>query len=238
MHHLYGVIDRLRADHPGLRIETCSGGGGRVDLRILSRTDRTWPSDNTDAADRVTIQHGFGQIYPARVMAAWVTDVPNQLTGRSVPMRYRFHAAMAGVLAVGGDLARWTPEEFTQGAELVAQYKKVRHIGQHGIQHRLRGPVDDGPTAVQYTTPDRREVFMLVWQRVPRYGMPRPARRLAGLDPAACYRNAATGAVHHASVLTGYGITAELPAGDWSSASPHLIRVDDEAVDDGGPSGS
>ncbi|MGW0628782.1 alpha-galactosidase [Streptomyces sp. NPDC002758] len=238
VHNLYGVIDRLRADHPGLRIETCSGGGGRVDLGILSRTDQAWPSDNTDAADRVSIQQGFSQIYPARVMAAWVTDVPNQLTGRSVPLRYRFHVAMAGVLAVGGDLARWTPEELAQGAELVTEYKKVRHIVQHGTQHRLRGPVDDGPTAVQYTTTDRREVFVLVWQRAPRHGTPRPALRLAGLDPAARYRDAATGAVHHASVLTGYGITPELPAGDWSSTSLHLIRVDGEAADGIGPSAS
>jgi alpha-galactosidase len=232
VHHLYGVIDRLRADHPGLRIEACSGGGGRVDLGILSRTDQAWPSDNTDAADRVSVQHGFGQIYPARVMAAWVTDVPNQLSGRSVPLRHRFHVAMAGILAVGGDLARWTPEELTQGAELVAEYKRVRHIVQHGTLHRLRGPVDDGPTAVQYTTTDQREVYLLVWQRAPRYGTPRPALRLAGLDPASRYRDTATGAVHHASVLTGYGITPDLPAGDWSSTSLHLIRVDDTAVGD------
>jgi alpha-galactosidase len=231
VHNLYGVVDRLRADHPGLRIEACSGGGGRVDLGILSRTDQAWPSDNTDAADRVSIQHGFGQIYPARVMAAWVTDVPNQLTHRSLPLRYRFHVAMAGVLALGGDLARWTPEELALGAESVAQYKKVRHIVQHGLQYRLRGPVDDGPTAVQYSTPDGREVFLLVWQRALRHGTPRPVLRLKGLDPAARYRDAATGAEHHASVLTGYGITPDLPAGDWASTSLHLIRVDDAAGD-------
>jgi alpha-galactosidase len=233
--NLYGVIDRLRADHPGLRIETCSGGGGRVDLAILSRTDQAWPSDNTDAADRVSIQHGFSQIYPARTMAAWVTDVPNQLTGRSVPLRYRFHVAMAGVLAVGGDLAHWTQEELAEGAELVAEYKKVRHIVQHGTQHRLRGPVDDAPSAVQYTTADRREALVLVWQRAPRHGTPRPALRLAGLDPAARYRDTRTGVVYHASVLTGYGITPELPPGDWSSTTLRLIRVDDETASDAGP---
>jgi len=86
---------------------------------------------------------------------------------------------------------------------------------QHGTQHRLRGSVDEGRTAVQYTT-DGREVLGLVWQRASRHGMPRPALRLVGLDPAARYRDAATGAVHHASVLTGYGITLELPTGDWS----------------------
>lgn len=237
VHNLYRVLDRLRADHPGLRIESCSGGGGRVDLAILSRTDQAWPSDNTDAADRLSIQHGFGQLYPARTMVAWVTDVPNQLTARSVPLRYRFHVAMAGVLALGGDLSRWTPQELAEGAELVAEYKAVRHIVQHGVQHRLRDPLDDDtPAAVQYTTADRREAFVLVWQRAPRHGAPRAALRLAGLDPTARYRETRTGAVHHASVLLGYGITPELPAGDWSSTSLHLVRVDDQGTD-GEPAG-
>ncbi|MBR7828253.1 alpha-galactosidase [Actinospica sp. MGRD01-02] len=30
--NLYAILDRLRADHPALRIENCSSGGGRVDL--------------------------------------------------------------------------------------------------------------------------------------------------------------------------------------------------------------
>lgn len=172
VHNLYRVIDRLRADHPALRIEACSGGGGRVDLGILSRTDQAWPSDNTDAADRVGIQHGYSQLYPASTMAAWVTDVPNELTARTVPLAFRFHVAMAGVLAVGGDLTRWPDEEIAEAAGFVGAYKQVRHLVQHGVQHRLRGPVDDGPAVVQYTSPDRAEALVLAWQRAPRRGAP------------------------------------------------------------------
>ena len=51
--NVYEIIDRLRAKHPGLAIESCSGGGGRVDLGILRRVDQIWTSDNTDAFDRV-----------------------------------------------------------------------------------------------------------------------------------------------------------------------------------------
>ncbi|MFD5778425.1 alpha-galactosidase [Streptomyces sp. NPDC126933] len=225
VHNLYEVIDRLRADHPALRIESCSGGGGRVDLGILSRTDQAWPSDNTDAADRVSIQHGYSQIYPARTMAAWVTDVPNQHTGRSVPLRFRFHVAMAGVLGVGGDLTRWSDGELAEGAALVDQYKTVRHLVQHGTLHRLRTPAEDGPTAVQYTAADRSEALLLIWQRTPRHGAPRLPVRLAGLDPAARYRDARTGAVHHATVLTAYGLLPDLPPGDWASTAVHLVRV-------------
>ncbi|MFD4510028.1 alpha-galactosidase [Streptomyces sp. NPDC058457] len=128
--NLYAVIDRLRADHPGLRIESCSSGGGLVDLGILARTDQVWTSDNTDAADRVDIQHGFSQVYPARVMGAGATVSPNPYTGRRLPLDFRFHAAMAGVLGVGDDLNRWDEGELARAAEHVAAYKRVRQLVQ------------------------------------------------------------------------------------------------------------
>jgi alpha-galactosidase len=61
VHNLYDILDRLRAKHPKLEIESCSGGGGRVDLGILRYTEEVWPSDNTDALDRLTLQDGFTQ---------------------------------------------------------------------------------------------------------------------------------------------------------------------------------
>ncbi|MFE7648485.1 alpha-galactosidase [Streptomyces phaeoluteigriseus] len=225
--NLYGVLDRLRADHPGLRIETCSGGGGRVDLGILARTDQAWASDNTDAVDRLAIQHGYGQVYPARTMSAWVTDVPNQLTGRTVPLRFRFHCAMAGLLGIGGDLTRWSREELAEGAELVAEYKKVRHLVQHGAQYRLTEPLGDRPTVVQYIADDAAELLVLAWQYGPRHGTPRIPVRLPALTPGARYRDTRTGTVHHATVLTEYGLLLDLQRGDWSSTAVHLVRLPD-----------
>ncbi|MFJ4693101.1 alpha-galactosidase [Streptomyces sp. NPDC088766] len=223
--NLYGVLDRLRADHPGLRIETCSGGGGRVDLGILARTDQAWASDNTDAVDRLAIQHGFGQVYPARTMSAWVTDVPNQVTGRTVPLRFRFHSAMAGLLGIGGDLTHWSEEELAEGAALVAEYKKVRHLVQHGALYRLSEPLGDRPTVVQYVAEDAAELLVLAWQRGPRHGSPRLPVRLPALTPGARYRDTRTGTVHHAAVLAEYGLHLDLPRGDWSSTAVHLVRT-------------
>ena len=77
VHNLYDILDRLRAKHPKLEIESCSGGGGRVDLGILRRVDQVWTSDNTDALDRLTLQDGFTQAYTPGIMMAWVTDVPS-----------------------------------------------------------------------------------------------------------------------------------------------------------------
>ena len=47
---VYALIDRLRAAHPAVEIESCSSGGGRADFEILKRTDRVWISDNNDPA--------------------------------------------------------------------------------------------------------------------------------------------------------------------------------------------
>ncbi|WP_432163588.1 alpha-galactosidase [Streptomyces tendae] len=226
--HLYDVIDRLRAEHPTLRIETCSGGGGRVDLGILARTDQAWASDNTDAVDRLPIQHGFGQVYPSRVMSAWVTDVPNQLTGRSVPLRFRFHVAMAGLLGIGGDLTRWSEGELAEGAALVAQYKDVRHLVQHGHLYRLTEPLGEGPTVVQYLSDDAAELLLLAYRPSPRHGTPSPPVRLAGLPDGARYRDAESGAVHHSGVLTKYGLHLDMPRGTWTSIATHLVRLPDQ----------
>ncbi|MGX9885319.1 alpha-galactosidase, partial [Streptomyces sp. NPDC002276] len=148
---LYALLDRLREAHPGVAFESCSGGGGRIDLGILSRTDQVWTSDNTDPLDRLAIQHGFSQIHPARVMAAWVTDSPStQLNDRVSSLRFRFVSAMAGVLGVGGDLFEWTEEELAEAREWIALYKEIRPLVQHGDLHRLRPPTG-GLSAVQYT---------------------------------------------------------------------------------------
>ena len=55
---VYTVIDRFGRKYPELDVKSCFGGGGRVDLRILSRTDQVWVSVNTDTFGRHTIQDG------------------------------------------------------------------------------------------------------------------------------------------------------------------------------------
>ena len=219
--NVYTIIDRLRADHPALRIECCASGGGRTDLGMLARTDQIWVSDNTDALDRLTIQHGYSQLLPAVTMAAWVTDCPNRLTGRSTPLRFRFHAAMAGVLGIGVDPRALSEEELDEARALVARYKQVRHVIQHGHLYRLRGH-----EAVQYTSLDGCEIVVLAWapQRGFGLGHREPSLRLAGLDPRARYRDTDTGAIQHGAVLVTHGLRLDLPPGDYASILVHLVR--------------
>lgn len=228
--NVYALIDRLRADHPTVRIETCASGGGRVDPGILARTDQAWISDNTDPLDRIAIQHGYTQVYPAQTMGAWASENPNPLTHRDTPLRFRFHVAMAGTLGISGDLPRWSPAERAEAATLVAAYKQVRHIIQHGILHRLTPPRTEGTTAVQYTAADGDELVVLAWRPFARHGAPDVPVQLAGLDPAATYRDTAgtgtgTDTGHSGAALAHHGLPLDLPPGDHASTMIHLRRT-------------
>ncbi|MET7854614.1 alpha-galactosidase [Streptomyces avermitilis] len=219
---LYHLLDRLRAAHPKVAFESCSGGGGRIDLGIMARTDQVWTSDNTDPLDRLAIQHGFSQIHPARVMAAWVTDSPNtQLNGRVSTLRLRFVSAMAGVLGVGGDLAEWSEQDLAEARDWVSLYKEIRPVVQRGDLYRLRPPTG-GLSAVQYVHGD--EAVVLAWLQAQHYGEPVARLRLRGLDPAATYECRETGEVHRGAVLLHHGLRTGL-RGDLDATVIRLRRI-------------
>ncbi|MER6088203.1 alpha-galactosidase [Streptomyces bluensis] len=222
VHAFYHLLDRLRAAHPGVAFESCSGGGGRIDLGVMARTDQVWTSDNTDPLDRLAIQHGFSQIHPARVMAAWVTDSPNtQLNGRVSSLRFRFVSAMAGVLGVGGDLAKWSEEELVEAREWVELYKEIRPVVQRGDLYRLRPPAG-GLSAVQYVLGD--EVVVLAWLQAQHHGEPPVPLRLRGLDPTQAYECRESGEVHRGAVLLHHGLSTGL-RGDFDAKVIRLRRI-------------
>ncbi|MFD9324277.1 alpha-galactosidase [Streptomyces sp. NPDC060065] len=219
---LYGLLDRLRAAHPGVAFESCSGGGGRIDLGVTARTDQVWTSDNTDPLDRLAIQDGFSQIHPARIMAAWVTDSPNtQLNGRVSSLRFRFVSAMAGVLGVGGDLSEWSEQELAEARDWVELYKEIRPVVQRGDLYRLRAP-EGGLSAVQYVHGD--EVVVLAWLQAQRHGEPVARLRLRGLNPTQAYECRETGEVHRGAVLLHHGMRTGL-RGDLDATVIRLRRM-------------
>ena len=186
--NLYQIIDRLRAKHPGLEIESCSSGGGRVDLGILQRVEEVWPSDNTDAFDRLGIQEGFSMAYTARIMSAWVTDSPNWVNGRAVSLAYRFLSAMQGDLGIGSNLNKWTDEDFALARKMVALDKRIRATVQTGDLYRLFSPRSGDLAANQYVGPGGRQSVLFVFRHSQQYNLPVPTIRLRGLDPRAIYR--------------------------------------------------
>jgi alpha-galactosidase len=210
----YEVMDRVRAANPGLAIETCAGGGGRVDFGILARTEQFWASDNTDAVDRISIQDGFSQVYPARAMVCWVTDSPNEQTHRALPLAYRCHVAMMGALGIGMDLAGADDGELAELTVWIAHYKRLRPVIQAGRRRRLSTPPD--VFAVSYVSTDRERAVVIAARTMGRHGDPAVTVPLRGLDDARAYRvarlNDGRGAAEiSGSALRERGVELDLP---------------------------
>lgn len=60
--------------------EGCAGGGGRFDAGMLAYFTQIWCSDDTDAIERLVIQHGTSFGYPVSSMGAHVSACPNHQT--------------------------------------------------------------------------------------------------------------------------------------------------------------
>ena len=134
------------------------------------------------------IPDGFTHGYSPNLMMAWVTDVPNFLDRRVIPLEFRFLAAMSGSLGIGGNLNKWSPEEMTAATQLTAFYKQVRPAVQLGELHRLMRPEGSETSAVQYVSADGKDAVVFAYLHSQHYGRPFPPVRLEGLDPRASYR--------------------------------------------------
>jgi alpha-galactosidase len=185
---VYHLIDRLRQKHPHVTFQSCSGGGGRVDLGMLARAEQVWPSDNTDPFDRLDIQEGFSLAYPACTMEAWVTDSPQQWTQRESRLETRFHVAMRGVLGIGVALNRLSEAELALYAKFIAFYKRIRHLVQYGDMFRLERMEEFGRSVVAFVSPDGREAVYSVVVGRHLFGAYFPARPLKRLNVDGVYR--------------------------------------------------
>ena len=71
---IYNVLKRIKDKYPNVPMMLCSGGGARCDYEALKYFTEFWCSDNTDPIERIYIQWGFSQFFPAKAMAAHVTS--------------------------------------------------------------------------------------------------------------------------------------------------------------------
>jgi len=189
--NLYSILAELRAKHPGVEIESCSGGGGRVDLGILHYTDEVWPSDNTDPFDRLTQQDGFTRAYPAQVMMAWVVDSPHTMNGqngRTTSVAYRMLSSMQGSLGIGGNLTKWSDEDLATAKRLIAAYHQVQKTITQGDLYRLVSPTNGSEFSVTETvSPDKSQAVFFAFTHSTQEGRGFPRLQLLGLDSSANY---------------------------------------------------
>jgi alpha-galactosidase len=187
--HLYDILRRLRERHPGVEIESCSGGGARVDLGIMGLTDEVWPSDNTDPSDRLSIQDGFSYAYAPAVMMSWVTGSPNWVNGRQSSLDFRFLSSMQGGLGIGAKILDWTSAEDATAQHYIAAYKDIRATVQQGKLYRLLSPQERAPySATESVAADGAQAVLFAFLRQGQEAQAYPTLYLQGLDPAAKYR--------------------------------------------------
>src|SRR3984893_4446416 len=187
--NLYSILAQLRAKHPRVEIESCSGGGSRVDLGILHYTDEVWPSDNTDPFDRLAMQDGFSYAYTPQIMMAWVTDVPHWFNFRSTSLTYRMLSSMQGSLGIGANLNHWSPEDFATAKRLIAAYHSVQRTIVRGDLYRLISPRNGSEmSATETVSSDKNQAVVLAFATATRQGRGFPLLQLEGLDPDAEYK--------------------------------------------------
>ncbi|WP_211234764.1 alpha-galactosidase [Glycomyces arizonensis] len=178
----YRLIERIKAEHPGLEIESCSSGGARTDLGILERTDRVWASDSNDPVERQDIQRWTELVLPPELIGAHVGPSPAHSSGRDTALSYRIATSLQGSAGFEWDILSCDEEETERITAFAALYKELRGLLHTGtVVHadaadpalRVRGVV----------APDRSEAVFTVATVASLEEALAERLRLDGLDP-------------------------------------------------------
>lgn len=201
---VYKLLDRLTTAFPHVLFEGCAGGGGRFDAGMLYYFPQIWCSDNTDAIERLSIQHGTSFGYPVSCMGAHVSACPNHQTGRTVPLWTRAVVAMSGTFGYELDLGRLTDEECDQVRDQIKTFQRYYDVIQNGAYYRLSDP-DRQPRYVAWQTVTPTESLVSLVLTHPEANA-RPLHLcLKGLEEDALYK---------VDELNVYGVTATPESGD------------------------
>lgn len=185
---LYDVLERLCTNYPDLLIEGCSGGGGRFDAGMLYYTPQIWCSDNTDAIDRLQIQHGTSYGYPSCTVGAHVSACPNHQTGRTVSFATRAAVAMSGTFGYELDPAKLSEDERLAIRTQLAAFRKDEELIREGLYYRLTDPAKDVLAAWAHVSEDRSKAIVTGVLQNKHGNMTNLYLRLRGLKPGAFYK--------------------------------------------------
>ena len=202
---VYSLYERLKTEFPNILFESCSSGGSRYDAGLLYYAPQAWCSDNTDAIDRVRIQYGTSYGYPISSIGAHVSTVPNQQTGRSVPISTRANVAYFGTFGYELDLNHISDEEFEEVKEQIKFMKENRELIQFGKFYRLKSPFDNDQSAWIVVSKDKKKaIFGFYCLRSNVCSLP-GFLKLAGLDEEKVYT--LKGEDYYGDELMNLGVT-------------------------------
>jgi alpha-galactosidase len=184
---VYALLAELRRRHPAVEIESCSSGGGRIDLGIAAHTDRFWTSDCNDALERQRIQRGMSYLIPPELMGAHVGGAWSHTTARTQTLQFRAATAIFGHLGFEWDLASASKEDRAGVAQVISVHKRFRPLLHGGRTVRI-DLADSTAIAHGVVAHDRREaIYSYAQLDTTSATTPHPLR-LAGLEPRRRYR--------------------------------------------------
>lgn len=180
---VYNVMKRVRDNYPDVPMMLCSGGGARCDYEALKYFTEFWCSDNTDPVERLYIQWGFSQLFPAKAMCAHVTSWNSRAS-----LKFRIDVASMCKLGFDIGLKGMSANDRTFCREAVATYKRLKPVILDGDLYRLVSPYGESHMAVMYADKAAEHVVLFGYDIHPRYGERLLPVKLQGLDPNRRYR--------------------------------------------------
>ncbi|HST85844.1 MAG TPA: alpha-galactosidase [Kineosporiaceae bacterium] len=183
----YALMDELRRRFPELEIESCSSGGGRVDLAVLERTDRVWGSDCNDALERQSIQRWTQLLLPPELIGSHVGPASAHTTGRKHDLSFRAGTALFGHFGIEWDIVSASPQERQELARWIVLYKEVRHLLHTGRVVRAEHP-DPALSVHGVVAQDGSEALFAIVTTATAVTAPPGRIRLPGLDSDHSYR--------------------------------------------------
>jgi len=180
---VYNVFSRVKEKYPHVPMMLCSGGGARCDYEALKYFTEFWCSDNTDPVERIFIQWGFSQFFPAKAMAAHVTS-----WNRDTSVKFRTDVASMCKLGFDLGLKDLSDDELTFCRRAVANWKRLQPAIMDGEQYRLVSPYEGNHAAVNYVDATGDMAVLFAYDIAPRYQEKLHMVKLQGLDPDKRYR--------------------------------------------------
>ena len=180
---VYDLLKWLQTEFPEIILETCSGGGGRYDLGMMSFSSMIWCSDNTYPERRAYIQNGALSAYPSCVMSAHISN-PDGVCEDIKELDYRYAVAVQGQLGFEMDLSKVSDEMKNRIRELIADYKQIRKVISGGRYFVLYSPYESEFSVFGYAT--EMEIFVDI-VRVGQAKEACAAIKLFDVDPNATY---------------------------------------------------
>lgn len=184
---IYRLFDELKQRHPGLEIESCSSGGGRIDLGMVNHADRFWTSDCNDALERQYIQRYTQFAIPPEMLGSHIGPTHSHTTHRVHSLSLRAVSALFGHAGLEWDVTECTPEELGHLKTWAKYYKDNRSLLHSGKMIRVEQPDDTAFVHGVVAQDQSRGIFAYVTLRAIKGQTPN-VLRFAGLDSAATYR--------------------------------------------------